>query len=214
MCGVSQDTVSDLELGRLEEVGLRTARRVAQSLDVRLTLIAQWRGGDGDRLLDRAHASIVEHVIEVLRASDWEVIPEFTFNSYGDRGSVDILAWHPIERVLLIIEVKSTITDLQSMLASMSKKVRVVPGIVREEQGWRAAAVGIVLVATGTHGNRSMVARHAATFDTSLPARSHEVRSWLRRPKGSLAGVWFVSRASLPAAATAGSRARVRRAPS
>jgi hypothetical protein len=178
-----------------------------------LTVVAQWRGGEGDRLLDRAHASIVEHVVTFLRAADWQVIPEFTFNVFGDRGSVDILAWNPTERILLIIEVKSTLTDLQAMLAALSKKIRVVPGAVREAQGWQPLAVAVLLVVAGTTGNRAVVARHASTFDSALPARSREVRSWLRRPRGSLAGVWFVSRDAVSAVAMSGARRRVRRRP-
>jgi hypothetical protein len=204
--------VSDLELGRLEEVGLATARRVADQLDVRIIVTAQWRGGELDRLLDRAHASIVEHVIAILRAADWQVLPEFTFNVYGDRGSVDILAWNPGERILLIVEVKSTLTDIQAMLSSMSKKIRVVPRAVRE-RGWRPRNVAVLLIAPGTHGNRSIVARHAETFDAALPARTREVRSWLRRPSGSLAGIWLLSPRSVPAVARSGSRVRVRRRP-
>jgi transcriptional regulator with XRE-family HTH domain len=207
--GVSQGVVSDLELGRLEMIGLATARRVATVLDVRLWLTAAWRGGEGDRLVDRAHASIVEHVVGVLRELDWDVIPEFTFNVYGDRGSVDILAWHPRERILLIIEVKATVTDLQAMLGSLSKKRRVVSGAVAKERGWQPRHVATVLVAAGTTGNRGIVARHAATFDAAFPARSRQVRSWLRRPTGQLSGLWFVSTRTVPTAAR-GARRRVR----
>jgi transcriptional regulator with XRE-family HTH domain len=208
--GVNQSVISDLELGKLESVGLATARRVAQALDVQLVMTAHWRGGELDRLLDRAHASIVEHVIGFLRAAEWEVLPEFTFNVYGDRGSVDILAWHAGARILLIIEVKATLTDIQAMLGSMSKKVRLVPGVVREAHGWRPRSVAVLLIAPGTHGNRSILARHAATFDAALPARTREVRTWLRRPSGSLAGIWLLSPRSIPQVATSGARRRVR----
>ena len=37
---------------------------------------------------------IVEHVVAATRASGWEVLVEYGFNHYGDRGSVDVLAWH------------------------------------------------------------------------------------------------------------------------
>ena len=106
-------------------------RRVAAALDVSISLDAWWRGGEADRLVDRAHASLVEAVAVYLRAWGWEVIPEFTFNVYGDRGSVDILAWHQGERILLLVEVKSLLTDLQETLATLSKKTRVVPGFVK-----------------------------------------------------------------------------------
>ncbi|HET9344671.1 MAG TPA: helix-turn-helix transcriptional regulator [Candidatus Limnocylindrales bacterium] len=207
--GLSQGVVSDLEHGRLEQVGLATARRVAHALDVRLSMSAMWRGGEADRLLDRAHASIVDHVVGVLKELDWNVLPEFTFNVYGDRGSVDILAWHPRERILLIVEVKATLTDLQNLLASLSKKRRVVPAAAARELGWQARHVATVVVAAGTTGNRGIVARHRSTFDTAFPARSHEVRSWLRRPHGALSGLWFVSTRTVPAVARS-ARRRVR----
>lgn len=209
--GVSQTVVSDLELGGLEHVGLRTARAVARVLDVRVAVSAQWRGGEGDRLLDRAHASLVEYVISTLRDLEWEVLPEFTFNVFGDRGSVDVLAWHSRERILLIIEVKATLTDLQDLIASISKKRRVVPDAARKDRGWQARHVAVLLVVAGTTANRSSVMRHAATFDAAFPARTRVAREWLRSPAGPIAGVWFVAGDAAGSLVNAG-RTRVRRA--
>jgi transcriptional regulator with XRE-family HTH domain len=208
--GVGQTMISRLERGRLESVGLATLRRVAMELDVSITISANWRGGQGDRLLDRAHAAIVDHVIKTLTELEWEIVPEFSFNHFGDRGSVDVLAWHPGRRILLIIEVKATLTDLQDLLVSLSRKLRVVPDIVRESLGWDADHVARIVVVASTAANRSIVARHAATFDASFPARSREVSTWLRRPFGALAGVWFVSTSSLGTGMSV-ARTRIRR---
>jgi transcriptional regulator with XRE-family HTH domain len=177
--GVSQGLVSRLEAGDLESVGLRNLRRVAVVLDVSIGVEAWWRGGQGDRLLDRAHASIVDHVVRELAKAGWEVVPEFTLNHYGDRGSVDILAWHPRERILLIVEVKATLTDLQNLLASLSRKSRVVPSLASTQLGWRPEHVANLLVVAGTKGNRPVLARHAATFAVAFPARSRDIRSWI-----------------------------------
>lgn len=209
--GVSQKVVSDLELGRLEAVGLPKLRRVAAVLGVSVHVDARWRGGEADRLIDRAHAALVEQTIAVLRTADWSVAPEFTFNHFGDRGSVDVLAFHAGARTLLIVEVKATLTDIQSMLGSLSRKVRVVPGLAESELGWDAAAVGHLLVVAGTKRNRAVVAGHRSTFDAAFPARSRSCRSWVARPRGSLAGLWFVSNSAL-ATGKSSPRARVRRA--
>jgi transcriptional regulator with XRE-family HTH domain len=210
LAGVGQTLVSDIELGRLESVGLVRVRRVAAVLDISISIDAWWRGGEADRLLDRGHASLVEPVVALLRAGGWEVVPEFTFNVYGDRGSVDVLAWHPIEHILLIVEVKTALTDLQETLSTFSKKVRVVPGIIGQERGWNVRHVAKLLVVSGTTANRSVVTRHGATFDAAFPGRSAEARAWLRRPSGPLSAVWFVSNTgtSLGKSTT---RARVRR---
>jgi hypothetical protein len=42
--------VSLIERGHLDTLSLRTMRRVAAVLDVRLDLVARWRGGELDRL--------------------------------------------------------------------------------------------------------------------------------------------------------------------
>ena len=208
--GVSQSVVSDIELGRLELVGLTRVRRVGAVLDITVSLDAWWRGGEADRLLDRAHAALVERVVRILRDGGWEVVPEFTFNHFGDRGSVDVLAWHPLERILLVVEVKSTLTDLQDTLAALSKKLRVVPGVARDQRDWRPRHVATLLVIAGTTANRSIAKRHAATFDAAFPGRSGEARRWLRRPKGSLSAMWFIS-TKATRLGTSTTRARVRR---
>ena len=91
---VSQSTVSRAERGRLDRVSLNQLDQIASVLDVSIFIDARWNAGNVDRLIDRAHASIVEAVVRELRDLGWEVVVEFGFNHYGDRGSVDVLAWH------------------------------------------------------------------------------------------------------------------------
>jgi transcriptional regulator with XRE-family HTH domain len=201
--GISQKAVSDIELGRLTSVGLGRLRRIAAVLDVSVSIDARYHGGKGDRLLDRAHAHLVNALVRILENEGWETLPEFTFNHYGDRGSVDILAWHAATRTLLIIEVKATLTDLQDLLAALSRKMRVVPSVVRREPGWRPEHVGRILVVADTKASRSIVARHTAIFESAFPARSREARAWIRRPIGAISAVWFLTaggRAAGPAA--------------
>lgn len=193
IAGVDQSVVSDLENGRLEGVSLRSSRKIAAALGVDLVIDARWRGGTADRLLDRGHAAIVEIVTARLVASGWVVEPEFSFNSFGDRGSVDVLGWHPARRALLIVEVKTELTDLQAMLMSMSKKVRIVPEIVERQRGWGSRCLGRLLVVAGTSANRTIARRHATTFGASFPHASLRARAWLHAPESDLAALWFVS---------------------
>lgn len=209
--GVSQTAISKLERGRLESVGLETLRRVAVELDISITINANWRGGQGDRLLDRAHAAIVDHVVDALVGLGWEVVPEFSFNHFGDRGSVDVLAWHPGQRILLIVEVKATLTDLQDLLAALSRKVRVVPAIAAQTFGWEPLHVAQLLFVGDTKGNRAVVSRHAAIFDAAFPMRSREARTWVSRPAGAVNALWFTSSRSDPSAPVARQRVRRRR---
>jgi transcriptional regulator with XRE-family HTH domain len=190
--GVHQSLISELETGRLDGIRLPTIRRIAMQLEVSIELAPRWPVADVARLLDASHARLVEQVVRLLRREGWEVVVEYSFNDYGDRGSVDVLAWHPVHRALLVVEVKSQIADIQETHATLDKKVRVVPRLVAREHGWRPAVVGRLLVIADTHGNRERVRRHATTFSTTFPARSRAARRWLREPVGVFAALWFL----------------------
>jgi transcriptional regulator with XRE-family HTH domain len=192
--GVSQSVFSRAERGDLTGMTVGTLDRIAAAIGASLVIDIRYQGGRGDRLVDASHAALVDTIVGVLRRFRWEVEVEFTFNVFGDRGSVDILAWHPATRTLLIVEVKSRFTDLQAMLMSLARKLRVVPDAAREARGWDAVHVGRIVVAYGSAENRAVVARFASTFDAALPARATEVRAWLRHPTGLLSGVWLLSR--------------------
>jgi transcriptional regulator with XRE-family HTH domain len=190
---VDQKVVSLLERGQLARVSVERFRRVCAVLQIEPMLELRWRGGQGDRLVDRDHARIVDAVLAELGRLGWETTPEFTFNVYGERGSVDILAWHPGKRVLLLIEVKTRLTDLQRFLMSMSRKLRLVPAVVAAERGWQRVALGHLVVVLDSRANRATVAGHEATFVATFPARTARVRAWLRSPVGDLAGIWFLA---------------------
>ena len=104
---VSRALVSLLERGHIEQVAVGTLREVALALEVQIDVTARWRGGELDRLLTADHAALHEAIARHFAGlSGWEIAPEVTFNVYGERGVIDILAWHAAGRALLIIELK------------------------------------------------------------------------------------------------------------
>jgi transcriptional regulator with XRE-family HTH domain len=190
--GVSQASVSRAERGEAWRLTVRTLQRVAEALGARMALRLLWQGEQLDRLLDAAHAGLVDQVVSILSLNGWEVVPEATFNHYGERGSIDVLAWHPGHGALLIVEVKSVVPDVQALLAGLDRKVRIAPRLAAE-RGWRVASVARLIVLPDDRTARRRVAAHAATFDLAYPARTRAVRRWVGRPAGPLAGVLFLS---------------------
>ncbi len=189
---VSQQTVSLIELGQFADLGLDTIRAVVGAVGVDLPFAPRWRGAEGDRLLDARHAEIVEGVVRELRVLDWEIVVEYSFSHFGERGSVDIIAWRPASRTLLLVEVKTELVDVQMTLRALSIKERVVPPLVAREKGWKARHLAIVIVLPDERGRRASITRHASIFDAALPARTREVRKWLREPVAPLRGIWFL----------------------
>jgi HTH-type transcriptional regulator / antitoxin HipB len=210
--GVSQDTVSRIERGHLDALQLRMIRAVMRALEMEVVLDARWRGGELDRLVDEGHAAIAARVCEVLEAAGWVVHPEVSFAVFGERGSIDVLAWNPHARILLVVEVKTTFNSAEETLRRHDTKVRLAPALARERFGWAAVAVGRLLVLPDASTARRRVARHASLLRTAYPLRGHDAVSWLRDASGSRGLLLFLSptlrrRGSQPAV----TRRRVRR---
>jgi hypothetical protein len=123
------------------------------------------------------------------------VVPEATFSHYGERGSIDILAWHEEHGALLVVEVKSVVPDMQALLAGVDRKCRLAPHMAAD-RGWHVRTVSRLIVLPDERTARRRVARrverHASTFDVAYPARIVAVRRWLGRPTGALSGVLFL----------------------
>jgi hypothetical protein len=121
---------------------------------------------------------------------------EVTFNIRGERGSIDILAFHAGTGVILVVEVKSVVPDLQATVFTLDRKSRLAVEIARA-RGWRAVSVGRILVVADGRTSRRRVAAHEATFAAAFPARGVAVRQWLRMPDPSrrFSGLWFLANA-------------------
>jgi hypothetical protein len=137
----------------------------------------------------------------LLTRSGWRTFSEVTFNEFGERGSIDLLAWQPAARALLVDEIKSELGSLEGTLRSFDIKCRLAIKIAQERFGWRPVMMGRMLVLPETGVARRTVERHADVLRATLPARSRELRSWVAKPSGNVAGIWFLS-SDQPANAT------------
>jgi len=139
-----------------------------------------------------------------LGAKRWESLPEASFSSYGERGSIDVLAWNEAARTLLVIEVK---TDPEPEVVGRSHAHharRLAPAVARERFGWNAVAVGRVLVLPDERTIRRQVERHEEVLRRAYPMRGHALRKWLEAPAGAASGLLF-----LPPADDIGTRRRI-----
>jgi len=210
--GVSQPTISRVERGHIDRLSMATLRRVIAAVEARLELDVRWRGGASDRLIDEDHSALVSEAARVLRTSGWTVLTEITFSIYGERGSIDLLGLRPASRSAVIYEAKTEITSWEETQRRFDIKVRLLHGIVLERVGWRPRNVGRVLLLRESMTNRRRMAGVGQRATDAFPARANQIRAWLRRPAGDLAGLWFLSVMPYRSATqTGGGRHRVRR---
>jgi hypothetical protein len=190
---LSRSTVSRVEREEWDGVTFASIAAVADVLGTRLSVLVSWHGAALDRVLDEGHARLVAVVVARLDQWGWETRVEVSYSEWGERGSIDILAWHAKTATLLVIEVKTEVGSVEGLLRRLDVKIRLVAGIVRERFGWRAARVAAIVVFPESDAVRRQVARNAAVINNALPARSREVVAWLKSPVGAVRGCWFIS---------------------
>jgi hypothetical protein len=134
---------------------------------------------------------MVREVVARLAASGWVMLPEHTFNLRGEHGSIDVLAWQPGTRAVLVVEVKTLMADLQDLLSTLDRKRRLAPALARE-LGWKPMLIGTILVMPAETQARNAIDRFRPIFDATYPARGREIRRWLACPDRELRGVWFL----------------------
>ena len=162
--GVSRELISRLERGDLRGLTLGSVEKVAASRGATVDLTLRWHGEQLDRISDAAHAAIQKAVAEALTSLGWLVKVEVSFNNYGDRGRVDVLAIDPTTRVVLVVEVKTALGDLQETLGRLDIKARLARTIAAEV-GWGGVAGAVAMLVIGdSRTARRVVAQHAALF--------------------------------------------------
>jgi hypothetical protein len=104
-----------------------------------------------------------------------------SFSIYGERGVIDILAWHEATRSLLIIELKTELVDPQGLVATMNRRVRLGRRIARE-QGWDPISISAWVILSEGSTNRRLVKRHAGLLRSAFPTEGRAMRHWVNQP--------------------------------
>lgn len=191
--GIGRWKIVVLEAAQIDELRVGELLRSFEALGARLDIVASYRGAELSRILDEVHPRLVQLILAILDSCGWQAKVEVSFSIGGERGSIDVLGWHPGTRSLLVVEVKSELPGVDPLLRPLDVKVRLAVRIARDQFGWDPATVSRVVVLPEDSTARRIARRHAVVLAAALPARSRAVRSWLRRPLGDLAGLWFLS---------------------
>lgn len=190
--GVSRQDVSLLECGNASRLRMGTVEAILAALGARVDVRVLWNGPELDRLLDAGHAAIGAVVKRRLERLGWVVRVEVSYSRYGERGRIDLFAWHPATFTLLVVEIKTDLVDIQSLLGSLDVKTRLARHVA-EQFGWEVRNVIPAIV----FGEDRTIRRRLASLDTlfdRFDLRGGACSPWLRRPSGSGSGLlWFVT---------------------
>ena len=144
--------------------------------------------------MDRVHAATQERAAASLRSLGWLTAVELSFNHYGDRGRVDLLAYHAPTACLLVGEVKSAIGDVQETLGRIDVKVRLGRNLAAST-GWPdVRGVLPALIVTESRTARRVIASHPMLF-ARFSTKGRPATAWLRDPSLPPPSglMWFVT---------------------
>lgn len=189
---VSRWVVLRIEHGRLASVPVGKLRAVAAALDARVDAVVRWQGGHLPRLLSARHSRMHESIARFFGdLPDWTAEPEVSFSIYGERGIIDVLAWHPSRRILLVIELKTEIVDINELMGTLDRKRRLAADIA-ETRGWSPVAIATWVVVANGRSNRRAIAEHATVLRAKLPMDGRGIAAWCRNPVGAVNSLSFM----------------------
>ena len=181
---VSRTIVGRIEHGRLATIPMGTIRRVAAALDARFDSFVRWQGGDLGRLINVRHTAMHEAMAIFMAGLDgWVAEPEVSFSIYGERGVIDVLAWHPSRRILLVIELKTELVDINDLMGAADRRRRLAAKLARD-RGWDPLAIGLWVVIAESRTNRRAVAAYDSVLRAKFPMDGRAMRGWLHSPVG------------------------------
>ena len=121
--GVARSVVSRIERGEWKGVSVTGLLALADALGVRVRIGLTWQGADLDRLINVRHSLLHEEVARMLLAMPgWAIAPEVSYSIYGERGVIDVLAWHAPTRMLLVTELKTELVELNELMSKVDQK--------------------------------------------------------------------------------------------
>jgi hypothetical protein len=204
---VHRSTWSNFERGNLDGLSLRTVRTCLAAVELRLELAASGPTGPVAQLRDARHAAMQAAWAERLAGMGWSVWPERSFSHFGERGRVDLLAWHATTGCLLVAEIKTELIDAQDLLGRLDVKARLAGVLASDLSLARPRRVARMILFRESMTNRRAVDRLAPLF-RQYPVRGDSALRWLRSP-GAGDGLLLFSNAGVMRASEPGTR-RVR----
>ena len=188
--GTNQSAIRRLESSatRLLDVALASAAMnllgIVFSLDANGPGIATRREQQ-----DAVHARCVAYVVRRLERDGWIVVVEVEIGSGRLRGWIDILAYHPVHRALLVIEVKTVLDDVGRLLRTLGWYTRS-SRAAAAARGWRPTRIAWLVAVLATDEADARITANRWLLGRELPGAPDPMRAWIRDAAGPLpAGV-------------------------
>jgi transcriptional regulator with XRE-family HTH domain len=171
---VTQSRISRIERGRCPTVRYAEVDRLFVTLGVRYRIDASLATA-APFVRDAVHIRCATYAQRRLEADGWLVRREVRVGDGRHIGWIDLVAFHPLARVLLVIEIKTELRDLGAIERSLNGYLRDVRAVA-SSFGWRPRAMSPVLLVLTTATNDEAIRANRAVLDAAFPGRAADLR--------------------------------------
>jgi transcriptional regulator with XRE-family HTH domain len=172
----SQSFVSRVERALRPDLTFADATRLFEAMGARLTVgVSAPFLADRELQRDPAHARCTSYVAARLERDGWLTANEVEVGGDRSRGWIDILAYHPGHRLLLVIEIKTEIRDLGAIERTLGWYEREA-WVGARRLGWQPRKVVGCLFLLATEMNEARISDNQAAFSAGFQIRATELR--------------------------------------
>jgi transcriptional regulator with XRE-family HTH domain len=172
---LSQSFVSRVEHALLPDLSFADATRLLEAMGGRLTVgVSAPFLADRELQRDPAHARCTAYVIARLKRDGWLTATEVEIGGDRSRGWIDVLAYHPDHRLMLVIEIKTEIRDLGAIERTLGWYEREAWTAGRR-LGWRPRQITGCLLLLATEMNDARIKDNQAALAAGFPIRASEL---------------------------------------
>lgn len=191
--GASQAAIWRLETGQPGRIDLTLVENIMDALGMRATIGIEGRHlDDRRRQRDGVHAVLNGFTARRLDRLGWATATEVQIGDQHPRGWIDLLAFRPADRALVVEEAKTEIPDmggLQRSLSFYAREARMVAAGV----GWPARSVTVLVVGLDSQSMARRLADNRAIVEQAFPGSVTAMAAWLSDPGAPAPRGWTLA---------------------
>lgn len=127
---------------------------------------------------DVVHAHCSAYVQRRLRTAGWQTAREVEVVQARSHGWIDLLAFHPEDETLLVIEIKTRLDDLGAVERQLGWYGRSA-GDVARRLGWTPRRIVIWLVVLASDEVEAVISNNGDLLQGRFPLRARQMQAWL-----------------------------------
>jgi transcriptional regulator with XRE-family HTH domain len=186
----SQTMVSRIERAGVSSLDTLVVERVMTALGIRASLDLDARHlDDRRRQRDAVHARVTGAVARHLERDGWLTASEVPLGNGAPRGWIDLLAYRPKDRALLVEESKTEILDLGALQRSLSFYEREA-WRAAQRLGWQPTKASVLCAVLDTDAVARRLVDNRDVVSRAFPASVAAMAAWLRDPSAQAPEGW------------------------